>query len=513
MKRHFNQLKREISTNKSIYIFVGIILFLAFFVRIYRVDQILGFYYDQGRDALVIWDLWHNGKFFLIGPTTGIEGIFRGPWYYWLIAPFYLMGSGNPVWPSVFLAFTTVVAVALIYVLGVMVLGRGTGLLAAFIASFSFHFVYGARWLSNPTPMFLVSMLLVLGIFLVLEGKKWAWILIGLVLGMSMQFGSAAELFYFPAVLVFAIWLASRSGQRKNLPDIKIFLVTVAMLFVTFLPQIIFDLRHDGILRQAIAKFLFEQESFKASFWEVVKIRIPFYFDVFSNKLFLSHRNYDFILGTILLFIIFTRRRIIFGNHKFLALGTLFVSPLIGMLFFQGNYGNVYDHYFTGYYLIFVLIFSYLLGLAAKDAWGKTLIIVFVFVFLQINLPSVKSYLESDIHKPLSIFLGNQKEAVDWVYKNAVGHEFNVDVYVPPVISYSYDYLFLSRGEAIHRKLPNENEQSLLYTLYEQDTPHPERLESWLARQRGIGEVQETMKFGGITVERRIRMSNEAMKQ
>src|SRR3990167_8398219 len=79
-------------------ILVGIILLSAFFLRVYRVNEILGFYYDQGRDALVIWDLWHNGKFFLIGPTTGIAGIFRGPFYYYLIAPLYLIGRGDPVW-------------------------------------------------------------------------------------------------------------------------------------------------------------------------------------------------------------------------------------------------------------------------------------------------------------------------------------------------------------------------------------------------------------------------------
>ena len=41
------------------------LLLLAFLVRVYRIDSLLGFYFDQGRDANVIWDLWHQGKFFL----------------------------------------------------------------------------------------------------------------------------------------------------------------------------------------------------------------------------------------------------------------------------------------------------------------------------------------------------------------------------------------------------------------------------------------------------------------
>jgi len=45
-----------------------------------------------------------------------------------------------------------------------------------------------------------------------------------------------------------------------------------------------------------------------------------------------------------------------------------------------------------------------------------------------------------------------------------------------------------------------------LYTLYEIDPPHPERLKAWLDRQKGIGKVIETYTVGGITVERRIRI-------
>src|SRR3989344_8851573 len=92
-------------------IFLLLVLLVALLVRVYRIGDLLGFYYDQGRDAQVIWDLWHNHKFFLIGPTTGIEGIFRGPWYYWLIGVPYLLGRGDPIWPAIFLGLTTLVAV------------------------------------------------------------------------------------------------------------------------------------------------------------------------------------------------------------------------------------------------------------------------------------------------------------------------------------------------------------------------------------------------------------------
>jgi hypothetical protein len=83
---------------------------------------------------------------------------------------------------------------------------------------------------------------------------------------------------------------------------------------------------------------------------------------------------------------------------------------------------------------------------------------------------------------------------------------FDVDVYVPPVIPYAYDYLFQWLGNTKYGKLPSLQQVPLLYTLYEVDTPHPERLDAWLARKKGIGKIESEQTFGGITVQRRTRI-------
>lgn len=495
---------QEISKYPKLY-FVLLALFAAgAFIRVYRTDILLGFYYDQGRDALVIWDFWHKGKFFLIGPTTGIEGIFRGPWYYWLIAPFYLAGKGNPVWPAVFLALSTVAASALAYIIGLKVHSRTAGIVAAFISLLSFHFMLSARWLSNPTPMFLISMLLVISLIWIRENKKWAWVLTGLMLGMAMQFGSAAEVFYFPAVLVFALL------NRSNLPDLKTGLLATGAVILSFLPQIVFDLRHDGILRGEVSKFLFLENSFKASFWEVVKMRLPFYRDVFFPKIFPISANLRSLatVYSLFLFVYFAKRFVIDKNLQPILL--LLFSPLIGMLFFQGNNGNIYDYYFTGYYMVFVLAISVVLAEFAKNRLGKASLLVFLSAFLLDNIYITKSYITSGADGPAAIMLGNQLQSVDSVFRMAQDREFNVDVYVPPVIPYAYDYLFLWQGTKRCGKdlcnLKLDSQTGLLYTLYEVDPPHPERLQAWLDRQAGIAKVQKETVFGGITVQERERI-------
>lgn len=505
------KIKEEIRNHLLVYGLLGVVLGAGLFLRVYRVGQVLGFYFDQGRDALVIWEFWHKGKFFLVGPTTGIAGIFRGPFYYYLIAPFYLIGGGDPSWPAVALAVSSVAAIGLAYYLGMKIQDRATGLLAVIISSFSFYMVMAGRWLSNPTPMLLLSMILVWMMILVTEGKRWAWAVIALVAGLSLfHFGSAGEFFYFGAIGVLAIW------QRKNLPKGKWLLISLGMLAFTALPQVMFDIRHGGILRGNIGKFLFEEGSFKITFWEVVRVRINFYYDVFTNKIFHWKRTREVIaLGVVAMGFMVSLPKFL-KNDGVKVVMLLLVSPMIGLIFFQGNFGNIYDYYLTGYYMVFILGLALVLGKFWRWWPGKIFVLFFLYIFLSQNLEVVRYKITDGVDGPESVAFKNEKQAIDWIYEDAGGEEFNTDVYVPPVIPYAYDYLFTWLGPILSRKVapsgqgPEKVEKlvPLLYTIYEVDPPHPERLEAWLERQAGIGEVEEEERFGGIAVQRRKRISN-----
>ena len=431
-------------------IFLVFILLLALLVRVYRIGDLLGFYYDQGRDAQIIRDFWHNHKFFLIGPTTGIEGIFRGPWYYWLIAVPYLLGAGNPLWPSIFLSLTTVLAVFLCYKLAARLGGTKAGFTALIISGLSFYFMQAARWLSNPTPMFLISMLVVYFMFQIIDGKKWFYLPLSFLLGLAMQFGSATEVFYFPAIILFIAF------NKKLWPDFKTLLLSGFLIFLVFAPQIIFDLRHDGILHKNIFKFLVEDKSFQSTFSDTLKTRLPFYVQVFGSKLFPSGETPIKIflsLAGISLITNFFK-----SSSHFKCLAILFFAPLIGMLFFHGNQGNIYDYYFTGYYLIFIILFSVLIS-----RLGFLPIAIFLIFFFKQNVSLDISYLGSGTDGPTTIAFAAQKQAVNWILSDTSGKSYNVDVYVPPVIPYAYDYLFTWLGTQSHH-LPDQNRQARFIT-------------------------------------------------
>jgi 4-amino-4-deoxy-L-arabinose transferase-like glycosyltransferase len=500
-------MKKEIKDNLLIYLLLGIILIGSLFVRVYRIGDLLHFYYDQGRDALVIWKLWHHKDIFLVGPVTGLAGIFLGPFYYYLIAPLYLVGGGNPVYPAVFLAVLATIAVYLVYYLGWKFHSRQTGLIAAIIAGFSYFIVLTSRWLANPNPILLASILLFLSMWKITEGKskKW-WIAIFFLVGLSLQLEAASAVFYLPILLVFIIW------QKGRLPKGKILLISLCLFLSTFIPQIVFNFIHGNILFNNLKKVLLEEKSFRLNFWDVLDKRIEFFWSVFYLKILPGWKIFAASFSLMSFSALIVKRKKLKKYKNILTLFAIFfIIPAIGYLLFQGNYGNIYDYYLAGYYLPLILLFSLGLGLLWQTKAGKFAVLSFFFFFLTLNGVLLKNYLVADIDGPTHISLGNQLQAVNWVFEDANGRgEFNVDSYVPPVIPYAYDYLFLWQGTKRCGKslcqLKLKKRVGLLYTLYEVDPPHPERLEAWLKRQEGIGKVEEEVRFGGITVQRRKRL-------
>lgn len=515
MKKNFVS---EISSNKRLYVFITIVLLVAFFVRVYRLHELLGFYYDQGRDALVIWDLIHNHKPFLIGPITGLSGIFLGPLFYYLITPFYFLGGGNPVWPAVFLALLATSALVFVYYMGWKMHSRVSGVVAVLVGSFSYYLVLAGRWLSNPTPILLSSMILFWSLWNILQtkNKNW-WIVAFLTVGVSLQFESASAFFYLPIIFVFWIWqFSKRKGEDANVPSVKIYFVSALLFLITFVPQIVFNIRHENILLNNFLSLFKSGESFKISFWEVLHIRISYFENVYLTKIYAGNQTIPkfFALASFVGICLSVKN---LWRHKVLQLfAFFFIVPAIGYILFQGNHGNIYDYYLTGYYMPMTLFFAIGLGALWRYDTGKIIVSSFVILFLVTNILLLKEYFAKDQTDTHFIGIGYQKQIVNWIFNDAQNNhfeDFNIHVYVPPVIPYSYDYVILWQGwERCGESFcgfKQDYDSHVVYTIYEVDPSHEDRLESWLAQQDNIAIKDDMINLGGITAERRIRKNYE----
>jgi 4-amino-4-deoxy-L-arabinose transferase-like glycosyltransferase len=487
---------KEIKTHKIVYLILFIILSCSAFFRLYRLDKLLGFWYDQGRDALVIWDFLHYRKFFLIGPVTGIEGIYLGPFYYYLLSIFYWLGQGSPVMAAAGQSWLTVGAILLIYLLGKEIYSREVGLLAAFLYGFSYSLVVFSRWLANPSPLPFFTLIVLLFLYFFIKGRDKALIGAAFFIGLCLQLEAASAIWFLPAALTILIW-------QKRVFKKPAWLVLAFLAFlVTLLPQIFFDLRHQGVLRAAFQRFLVGEKSFGLSLAQTIQLRLLTYYDVFFGKFsFGQEWTKVGLLALISATLLKFRKTIFSQGGKLLFIWLL--MPLLGFLFYRGNHGYVWDYYFTGVLPAFIILFAAGIYYLAKESFpSKILIGLILILFGVVNLQSLKNYYQTGI----GITLRAQLRAIDWVYEDAKDEEFNIDAYVPPQIFYSYSYLFRWYGRAEYGREPQTKLVKNLYTLYEPDGEHPQFLTNWLKRQDTIGKIVKSDFWGDITVQKRERI-------
>ena len=79
----------------ALFIFV---IFLFCYFRLKPIYfQTVGYTYDQGRDFLKAAEIIRDRNITFIGPTTGIQGLFHGAWYYYLLVIPFLLFGGAPI--------------------------------------------------------------------------------------------------------------------------------------------------------------------------------------------------------------------------------------------------------------------------------------------------------------------------------------------------------------------------------------------------------------------------------
>lgn len=505
---------KEIKQNKLVYLLLFIIILASAFFRLYRAGDLLGFYYDQGRDALKVQEILALKDLPMVGPTTGIAGLFLGPFWFYLLTPFYWLTRGSPSLTANFISLFDVGAVFLMFWLGKEFYNRRVGLLAALFWSCSYYLVLSGRWLSNPSPVPFFTLLLIwgLGKFLIQKKEKYL-ILIFTALAVCLQLEMASAVFFLPVLIALGFVFRPKIVNKKYL------WIGLGAFFVFLMPQIMFEIKNNFPMTKSF--FLFNKgeintSSEKTWAWPTIRSlreRILAYQKILFSKLEVNPR-----LGTKFLSVLWLLFMIWLSVKQFIDKKTkrqkmdiiwlifLFL-PLFLLLFFVGNYGQLYDYYLTGFFPAFIFLFALFVNFFFKKILYWPIAALIIIWFLSSNLLFLRHYLSSGVDGPKNISLGNQIQAIDWIYKQAGEEKFNVAVYVPPVIPYAYDYLFPWYGRRFDYRQPSVESTALLFVLYETDD-QIQRLDSWLAAQDKIADTFLSQKFGGVTVERRLRITD-----
>jgi 4-amino-4-deoxy-L-arabinose transferase-like glycosyltransferase len=434
-----------------------LILILAAFMRLYRIQDYMTFLGDEGRDVLVVYNILH-GHLTLLGPTSSVGGFFLGPIYYYFMAPFLWLFNYNPVGPAIGVALVGIATVWLIYWVGKDFFSTKVGLIAAFIYAISPLVINYSRSSWNPNPLPFVSLLILYLIYkAVTKNSLKLFFVSGILFGIAMQLHYLAIFLGVVMAIYLAIGIFYQNGKITTL---LILFKDYFSIFVGFLigwsPFLAFEIRHGFMDFKNIFNFVLFSgktgagDNFFVTIYDVffrIFGRLVFYFP--SPDLYHRYNNFTLLIWQIfvILFAISATGLIIFSLYKAYKLKSkdfekyllLVVWLIVGVLLFGFYKKDIYDYYFAFLFPLPFLLIAFTLNFIQKIKYLKTGIFLstaFLIIIAVLNFSGIPFQYEPNRQ------LKQMQTIADFVFTKTDAKPYNFALISGGNSDYAYRYFF-----------------------------------------------------------------------
>lgn len=359
-----------------------LILFLAALLRFWRLESLTTFSADQGYDFLIVKRMITDGEFTLLGPKIGpynqIGNLYLGPAYYYLIAPFLLITSFDPIGPAILTTSLAIATIFIIYLIGIKFFSKPIATVATFIYALNSFLVNQSRATSNPHLIPFFSAVFIYSMFMLF--KKPRSLIWAAICGISV--GIAFQLHYLASSLLLTAFIFLVTAKR-----FKTLTITLLAFIVTISGQIIFELRHDFFITNLLIKQLKAKDSvsglerfFSHLSEAVISLQATF---LKTDKFTIPITICFFLI--IAIFIINNRSA---KKLVLVLISSIFLALLLAS-FYSGSLGL---HYFASIYPIIALLISAVIVTIFKLSRHlivKIILTILIFQIITIDLMSL----------------------------------------------------------------------------------------------------------------------------
>ncbi|MBI3619937.1 hypothetical protein HY214_02220 [Candidatus Roizmanbacteria bacterium] len=487
----------------TVVIFLIILVFFCYFRIKALYLQTVGYTFDQGRDFLKVAEIVLYRNLTFIGPTTGIMGLYHGAWwYYFLLLPFVVF-NGNPIGFYYFNFLLHLGSLVLLAYVTKKYFGVLTALTVTSLIALSPYFIFTSLFVGNNIMVLPVFLGFLIGAFLMLEKKKRSpvvAIITGLCLGLVAELEVAFGLFLLPSFFITLLFyrpLRAAFGTRKN------FLFFLLGLFIPFVPRLLFESKHHFQQTLILLSFflkpqLHNSKQFSAIVWERLHLFQGYFTGIFAH---------DRLVWFALLAVLFASVLILRTRSRIYSKSLIFFALLTGLLFIFSTFykDNFWGNYYEGIQYLFIFMLAILLSPVVRKVRPATNFSTVALSFLlgaNLTLGSYK--LLTDLpKKPKEENLKSMISIVSYVQKNTLSTPYCVRVYTPPVIPYTYQYLFLHNSISGQR-MPQPQEDWVNKTCWfilENDS-YKERRDRWITANIPVNAiVKKSRLFNDTLVE------------
>ncbi|HUD09709.1 MAG TPA: glycosyltransferase family 39 protein [Patescibacteria group bacterium] len=434
-----------------------LILVVAAFMRLYRIQDYMTFLGDEGRDVLVVYNILH-GHLTLLGPTSSVGGFFLGPIYYYFMAPFLWLFNYNPVGPAVMVAIFGIATVWLIYVVGKDFFNTKVGLITALIYAISPLVIVYSRSSWNPNPLPFFSLLTLYLVYKALKKNS-----LKLLFAAGVLFGIAMQLHYlaiFLGIVILVYVLLSVLHQTKTFKVISKLFYNYFAIFLGFIigwsPFLAFEVRHGFLDFKSIITFVLFSGKTGASpnyFTTIYDVffrlfgRLVFYFPTPDFRNYFTHTQVLVWQVFVLLFALFACVVILSRLYKaykhksedFNKYLLLTIWLVVGILLFGFYKKEIYDYYFAFLFPLPFLLIAQSLDFLKNIKFFKIGIIlasVLFFIIVGLNLDGIPFQYQPNRQ------LNQMRSIADFVFTRTDAKPFNFALISSGNSDYAYRYFF-----------------------------------------------------------------------
>lgn len=404
---------------------------------------------DNARDMVDVREMVVLHKIRFTGPNAAIEGVYNGPfWYYLLTLPFVLSG-GNP-YGSILMEFV-LWAIGGFFLLKIvakwskwLILPVGLVWIASDYISLTTAYAF------NPNPVPLLTPLFIYLLYKYIETKRVGWgigaqILGGLFFNFEMNFG----VFIWPIIFISILIL------KRSIFKLKSFWFSNLFFLLCLLPQAFFEVKHKFIMTSSVMNFLKSSTGGGGNLFIRFQSLFESFVNVFSAT-FMNHKGFTLIILLILLPLVinsFKRR----GKDLIVLISCIYI--IVPFVFYIFLPVSVNPWHLGGEAVALVILAGFLI----KASWdlnfkGKIVSLIITVILMIYSFSNIGRFIFHDrvvVNLDPSSYK-NEIAAIDYVYQHAKGQNFKVYIYLPSVYDYPYQYLFWWYGQKKYGFIPGE---------------------------------------------------------
>jgi len=492
---------------------IGLIIILGLLLRLtFLLPDRFIFFLDAARDFILVDQIVTDHRIFLIGGRSGVQGLFHGPLWLYMLVPIAHITQGNPYLMGI-LTMVVYVCVSVVssYVIAKHFYGWVVAVLFALMLVTAQSIVTFSLTMTNAhmAPVVFIGFLFA-GVSFI-RGNEKSLLVQALCVGLMVHFESAFAVF-LPLLIALQFLLAKKIARWKTL------FMSCVVFTLSISSYIVFELRHSFLMTNTVLNIISGKiqpspdSQHLQNIGVLISDRLSGFFYYFMRPFAWEHIILNiFSIGALLLGTLFVLRGRSHDssdrNNKELI--WIFSIPWIYYTVFLLYKQILWAHYSFALTTSASLLAAILIGrLFFLGKIQKTLAITITIVaFLSIGIAIMQTF--DLLKKPPSKDYLSQRDAAEYVLTDSKG-EVNYFVYDPGQLTYKMDYLIRYFARSKNVRVQNNKVGYVYLFLYPPPTWNPGGAQWW--KENIINTQEEVVaerNFNDVVIVQKIKVGND----